>query len=389
VKAIAFEAEWAPREGSCLSDVECATRVVKNGSQVFRNPTFSVVEIPVPEPGPDEVLIRVKACGFCGSDVHCYETDNEGYIIFPGDITSPIVLGHEFSGVIEQVGSAVRDFHVGDMVAVEEMLWCGECRACRAGLFNQCQRLEHLGYMQQGAMAEYIAVKAKYVWKIDGLTQAYQDDDKVFEAGAMVEPASVAYNAMFPEAGGFRPGAYVSVFGTGPIGLCAIALARAAGASKIVAFEVSKKRGDLARTFGVNAVYNPVELEAEGRSVAEVILEHTNGDGSDFMVEASGVPEILLPDCTRALAMDGKVVQIGRAPSPVPLNLEDFIVRGATLAAGIGHSGFGTFGNVIRLMASGRIDVTPAITGRYSLDDAVEGFSRLSKREDAKVMIRM
>lgn len=389
MKAVLFEADYAPREGYKLTEREKQTHKIRNGSQVWRNPKFSIADIPVPEPKADEVLIKVKACGYCGSDVHCFETGPDGYVIYPATVAAPIVLGHEFSGVIEEVGSAVTGFEVGDLVTAEEMQWCGECIACRSGLVNQCRTVEEIGFTENGGMAEYTVTKARYVWKINDLLRRYGDEDKAFEAGAMVEPTGVAYNAIFNEAGGFRPGAYVVVFGTGPIGLCSIALLKAAGAAKVIAFEVGDTRAQLARRFGVDKVFNPTALAREGRPLADVILEETDGDGADVIVEASGVPELVLPESTGSLAMDGKVIQIGRAPKPVMLDLEDFIVRGATLAASIGHSGFGTFGNVIRLMAAGSIDVTPAITGRYRLEDALEGFERLGSREDAKVMIRI
>jgi scyllo-inosose 3-dehydrogenase len=389
MKAVLFEAEYAPKEDYRLTEREETTHKIRNGSQVWRNPKFSIADLLVPEPKPDEVLIEVKACGYCGSDVHCYETSPDGYVIYPATVAAPIVLGHEFSGVIRKLGSGVTGFKVGDLVTAEEMQWCGECKACRSGLVNQCRTIEEIGFTENGGMAEYTVCKARYVWKINDLLKHYGDEDKAFEAGAMVEPTGVAYNAIFNEAGGFRPGAFAVVIGSGPIGLCSIALLKAAGAARVVAFEVGKTRAELAAGFGADRVFDPIALAEQGQALADVILDETDGEGTDVLVEASGVPELVLPVCTPALAMDGKVVQIGRAPRPVTLDLEDFIVRGATLAASIGHSGFGTFGNVIRLMASGSIDVTPAITGRYKLEDALEGFERLGSREDAKVMIRM
>jgi threonine dehydrogenase-like Zn-dependent dehydrogenase len=191
----------------------------------------------------------------------------------------------------------------------------------------------------------------------------------------MVEPTGVAYNAIFNEAGGFRPGAYVVVFGTGPIGLCSIALVKAAGATKVIAFEVGDTRAELARRFGVNKVFNPTALAREGRSLADVILEETDGDGADIIVEASGVPELVLPESTGSLAMDGKVIQIGRAPKPVMLDLGDFIVRGATSRC---------LDRTLRLRHLRKRDPAdgcrqhrchPAITGRYRLETRWRGSS--------------
>ena len=150
MKAFVADAEWAPRKGYLLTESEKKTKRVVTGSQVWRNPTFAVKDIPTPEPADDEVLVKVKSCGICGSDTHLYETDPEGYIIFSGLTKLPCVLGHEFSGVVEKAGKRVRNLKVGDAVAMESVMWCGTCTACRSGTPNQCNNVELLGLSALG-----------------------------------------------------------------------------------------------------------------------------------------------------------------------------------------------------------------------------------------------
>jgi len=396
MRAAVVYAEFAPRPGYELTEAEKKTRKVREGNRVWKNPKLVLEDKPKPKPGPKEVLIRVKACGICGSDIHFIETDEEGYMIYPGLTRFPVVIGHEFSGVVEEVGPGVQTLKPGDMVTSEEMLWCGECDACRMGYVNHCIRLNdpadleygELGFTTDGAMAEYVVVKEKYCWKIDSLLNQYKSEEKAYEAGSLVEPTSVAYHAIFNRAGGFKPGAYVVVWGAGPIGLAAIGLAKAAGAGKVISFEISPVRIELAKAMGADYVFNPVELQKKGIVPWEKILEVTGGEGADLHVEAAGAPAHTLPQMQKSLAIGGKIAWIGRAPKEVPIYLEIFQVRRAQLFGSQGHSGWGTFKNVIRLMAAGKIDMTKIITSRFSLDDVLKAFERAHKRIDGKITIK-
>ncbi len=396
MRAAVLHAEFVPRKGYEITEAEVKTKKVREGNRVWRNPVLKLEDIEKPKPGPGEVLIQVKACGICGSDVHFVETDEDGYIIYPGLTRFPVVIGHEFSGVVEEVGPGVSWVKPGDMVTSEEMLWCGVCEPCRMGLLNHCillndpSNLEYgeIGFTVNGAMAEYIVVKEKYLWKINSLVDKYGSEEKAFEAGSLVEPTSVAYHAMFTRAGGFKPGAYVVIWGAGPIGLAAIGLAKAAGAGKVIAFEISPVRKDLAKRMGADYVFDPVELEKRGVKPYEKILEVTDGAGADLHVEAAGAPEKTLPQMQRSLAINGKIAWIGRAPHEVPIYLEIFQVRRSQLFGSQGHSGWGNFRNVIRLMAAGHIDMTKIITSRFKLDDVEKAFEKAKKREDGKITIK-
>jgi threonine dehydrogenase-like Zn-dependent dehydrogenase len=385
MKGLVLEAEWAPRTDYVVSEFEKRTGKAITGSSVWRHPKLQVKkDVPDPRPKADEVVIQVKACGICGSDMHFYETDKDGYMLYPGLTKFPCITGHEFSGKVVEVGKEVKDPKVGDMVTAEEMIWCGYCTPCRNGYPNHCQNLEEIGFTINGAFADYIAVGAKYCWKIDAIAERLGSEDKAYEAGALVEPCSVAYNTIFIRGQGFKPGAYVTVFGAGPIGFGAIALAKAAGAAKVIAFEVSEARRKLAKSIGADYVYDP-----RAQSPSEVIMELTNGEGADVHIEAAGAPEKTVPEMEKALAINSRILIVGRAARRVPMYLEALQVRRSQVFGSQGHSGDAIFPSVIRLMASGLIDLTPVITARYPLLEAVDGIERLTKREDGKIMVKM
>jgi len=383
MKGLVLDAKWDPRPDYALSDWEKATGKAVTGSAIWRHPTLKVQEWPDPQPGPRDVVIAVQACGVCGSDMHFYETDKEGYILYPGLTKFPTILGHEFSGKVVEVGPEVERLKVGDMVTAEEMIWCGHCTPCRNGYPNHCTNLEEIGFTIPGAFANYIALDEKYCWPIDAIAERFGSEEKGYEIGALSEPTSVSYNAMFERAGGFRPGHYVSVFGAGSIGLAAIGLARAAGAGTIVAFEVSKERLELAKQVGADFAYDPREVTPH-----EVLLEHSKGEGFNFHVEAAGAPHLTIPEMEQALAINSKIVQIGRAAQRVPMYLEAFQVRRAQAYGAQGHSGHETFPNVIRMVAAGRLDLSPIITAKYPLDETVDAIAQSTTRTDGKILVK-
>lgn len=383
MKGLVLDAVWEPKPTRVVSDWEKETGKAVCGNDIWRHPKLEVRTWPDPEPGVHEVVLEIQACGVCGSDMHFYETDDDDYILYPGLTKFPTILGHEFSGKVVETGGAVTLLKKGDIVTVEEMIWCGRCIPCRNGFPNHCSNLEEIGFTIPGAFSNFIAVDEKFCWKIDAIAERFGDEELAFAVGALSEPTSVAYNAMFERAGGFRPGHYVDVYGAGPIGLAAIGLAKAAGAGKIVAFEISPERLELARAIGADYAYDPREV-----SPSEAMMELSKGAGFDFHVEASGVPELAIPEMEKALAINSKIVQIGRAAQRVPMYLESFQVRRAQAFGAQGHSGHETFPNVIRMVAAGQLDLSPIITARYNLDDAVEAIAKSTKRADGKIMVK-
>lgn len=387
MKGLLLEAEWKPRDGYKVSEFERTTGKAVTGSSVWHGPKLRIADLPDAPLGPKDVRLRVRACGICGSDVHFYETDKDGYMLYPGLTKFPAFLGHEFSGEVAEIGSEVTDLVVGDMVTAEEMIWCGECVPCRNGYPNQCLQLEEIGFTIHGAMAEHIVIGAKYCWKINELAEVYGSVDRAYEAGAVCEPTCVSYNAMFSRAGGFKPGGYVTVFGTGPIGLAGVALAKASGAGRVIAFDVSPARRELAKKLGADFAYDPVELERQGTKPRDVILEATKGEGADLHFEAAGSPPLTIPEMEASMAVGGKIVIIGRASERVPMYLENFQTRAAQLYGAQGHSGYGNFPSVIRLMAARRIDMTQIVTDRFPLDRGVEAIQKATKREGGKILV--
>ncbi len=386
MKALKLEADWDPRPGAAatLDPADVSARIARRGNQVWRNPRISVATLPDPSPGPDGVVIRVRACGICGSDFHFVESDADGYMLYPGLIRTPVVTGHEFAGVVEAVGPAVKDFAVGDLVCAEEIAWCGDCLACRAGRPNNCTRIEELGFSFDGAHAEWVVTRARYCWSLVPLAEAGIPADRVFQLGALVEPTGVAYIAIFVTAGGFMPGASVGVVGAGPIGLAAIALARAAGAGRIVAFEVAEGRRELATAMGADIVLDPLPLGGDG--VIAAAREASRGRGIDLWVEASGaagVAELM----AATLAPAGRIVLIGRGPHTIDLDPEYLIVRGAAVHGSIGHSGSGAFGRVIDLMAAGRLDMSRLVSTTVDLESAAQLLDGTPRREAGKILV--
>jgi threonine dehydrogenase-like Zn-dependent dehydrogenase len=386
MKALVVDAEWMPKKDYSLSEDEKRRRRALMGSQAWRNTKFEIRDVPTPNPHDGEVLIRVKSCGICGSDTHLYETDGEGYIIFSGLTKLPCVLGHEFSGIVEKVGSRVVEFKVGDKVAVESIMWCGVCQPCRSGTPNQCRNVELMGLSTDGAFAEYVAVNERYCWKINDLTEAYIEED-IFDFGALIEPVGCAYNGIFIAGGGFNPGAFVAVYGAGPIGLGAIALAKIAGASLIIAFDVIDERLKIAKNMGADFAFN-VEKLGEYRP-SEKVKELTRGWGADIQVEAAGAAPLTIPEMEKSMSVNGKIIYLGRAATTTPMYL-DILVSGANKIIGSrGHSGYGIFPNIIKLIAVGRLNLKGIITARYPFEKVVDAIKASTKRTDGKILVRM
>ncbi len=385
MKGLVLSAEWDPKPDYAVSEWEKKTGKAVTGSAVWRYPKLEVKQVPMPQIAPDQVLIRIKACGVCGSDMHFYETDAQKYILYPGLTKFPAILGHEFSGEVVEVGSAVDDLQVGDMVTAEEMIWCGHCRPCRDGFPNHCANLEEIGFTIDGAFAEYIAIGAKYCWKLNDLMPICGNDkEALYEMGATVEPSSVAYNCVFIRAGGFLPGSTVVVYGQGPIGLTTTAECKASGAAKLIAFEVSAARREIAQAMGADYVYNPLEVDP-----VEVVMDLTHGRGADMQVEAAGAPNKTIPYMEKCIAINGKIAQVGRAATRVPMYLEVLQVRRGQVFGSQGHSGDAIFPNVIEMMASGLIDTRKMITARYTLDNVVQAIAKSTERQDAKIIVKI
>jgi hypothetical protein len=383
MKALTLNAEWQPKPEYKMTERERSTRKIKNGNMVWKHPTINLGDTPDPKPAPDEVVIKIHAVGICGSDMHMYESDKDGYMLYPGYVGAPNILGHEFAGRVVEVGRDIHDLKIGDLVAVEEIQWCGYCNACRRGYVNHCENMEELGFTTPGAMAQYTPVRARYCWKLDEIADKLGDEDEALVMGAMVEPTGVSYQGMFNRLHNWQPGNNVVVFGAGPIGLASEALAIAAGAAQVIVLDPSPSRRAIAERMGASCVLDPTSLT----DLNETLLDLTYGRGVDYVVECAGMPHLTIEPLNACLAVNATIIDIGMGTRRPELPLVTYKQRGVQLAGSLGHSGHGTFQNVIRLMAAGRIDMRQMVSARMPLTDAPAAFKRLESREDAKIIL--
>lgn len=389
MKAVRIRAEWAPREDFALGPKDIDGKLTYLGSKVWRHPQAAVEDVPTPEIGDDEALVEVRACGICGSDVHMAQADSDGYMLYPGLTAFPVTLGHEFAGVVVEAGANALDkrtnkpFEKGDAVCAEEMLWCGRCRPCADGYPNHCEALEEIGFSRDGSFAPCVKLKAKYCWSLESLRDRYSEEE-LFLAGSLVEPTSVAYNAVIERGGGIRPGDGVAILGGGPIGLAAAAILRRAGASHVVLSEPSESRAALGKAMGATATINPLKED-----FTERLLDLTDGMGAKIYLEATGLPEAVWPGIEDAIwrgrTLNSAVVIVARADARIPLTGEVFQVRRASIVGSQGHSGHGAFPRVISAMAAG-MDMTRLVTKKIKLEEVPENLKLLqTDRNECKI----
>ena len=390
MRAVTLHAEWAPKPGFKLGSKDIEKVQTYLGSLVWKNPRLSIDEHDIPEPGPDEVLIEVKACGICGSDVHMAQFDDDGYIYYPGLTGFPSILGHELAGIVVKAGVKAFDkqtnkpYKGGEYVCAEEMLWCGSCKPCADGYPNHCERLDEIGFNVNGAFAKYIVLPAKVLWSLNPLKSMYKTDKEIFMAGSLVEPTSVAYNAVIERGGGIRPGDNVVICGGGPVGVAACAILKKQGAAKVILSEPEEGRAALGRKMGADIIINPLKED-----FAEKVLEYTDGMGAALYLEATGLPTIVYPGIEKCIwegkNLNSTVVVVARAEAKIPVTGEVLQVRRARIVGAQGHSGHGTFPRVIQCMASG-MDMLPLITKEIKLDDVPENIVMLrTDRKECKI----
>ncbi|WP_435063679.1 2,3-butanediol dehydrogenase [Halobaculum sp. EA56] len=333
--------------------------------------------------GPDQVRIDVDACGICGSDLHEYTT---GPIFAPGDEphpvsgeTTPIRMGHEFAGTVSEIGEGVGGLDVGDAVAINPILYCGECRQCREGNYHICDSVGFVGLSGGGGgFAESVVLDAEHAVPLG--------DDVPLEHGALVEPLSVGLHAV--RRSGLRAGDAVAVFGSGPIGLAVIQCARAAGAGTIFVSEPRAARRERAADCGADELVDPTSTDA-----VEYVAEHTDG-GVDVAFEVAGV-EASFNDAVGCTAPRGRVTVVSIWEEEVRTHPNDLVLGERTVTGTLAYLGGPRsgeeYGMVIDMLADGRLDPEPFVTGRIGLDGIVEeGFERLvdPESEHVKILVR-
>jgi L-iditol 2-dehydrogenase len=318
-------------------------------------------DLPSPTPGPDELLIKVSACGICGSDVHGYDGST-------GRRIPPIVMGHEASGVVASVGSEVRDFAPGDRVTFDSTVFCGKCEYCLKHEVNLCNQRQVIGvscteYRRAGAFAEFLAVPARIAYR---LPESFS-----FEKAAMLEAVSVALHGVAVTE--MKGGETVLVIGAGMIGLLLLQAARAMGCSRVFVSDVDPTRLDLAKELGADAT-----LLASGTPLIEEILRRTDGTGVDAVLEAVGREETIAAaiDCTRK---GGTVTLVGNISPQIMLPLQKVVSRQIRLQGSCASAG--EYPQAIELISSGKIKVDSLITAVAPLSEGPSWFERLHARE--------
>lgn len=326
---------------------------------------LDVVE-PPPQPGPGEVQVRVAWCGICGTDVEEYRS---GPHFIPveraNELTggkAPITLGHEFAGVVEAVGAGVEDLRVGDRVAVDTLVFCGECYWCRRHQIPLCERLAALGLMADGGLAALCNAPAYSCLPLpDGVS---------FEAGALAETLSVAVRAL--RRGRFEIGERVAIVGAGAIGLMALQAARAGGAAEVAVVEPHASRRVLAERLGATAVLTP---------------DAASPLGADLVVECSGNPraiETAVAHCRKG----GRVVLVGIYGEPVAFDFLRVVTAERELIGSLSHVYDEDFAAAIALLTSGSVVAEPLVTGRVPIARALEdGLLSLANHPDDHVKI--
>ncbi len=381
MKALTLSAEWAPKPGYDMTDSERELRRPRNANMTWQGPKLTLGTVPDPSLKPDQVMLEIAAVGICGSDMHMYEAGADGYMLYPGLVHTPNILGHEFAGKIIELGSEVRGLQVGDLVAVEEIQWCGGCLACRKGFVNHCLDIEEIGFTIPGAMAQYLPARAKYCWKLDEVATRYGEEEALV-MGAMVEPTGVSYQGLFNRLRNWQPGNNVVIFGAGPIGLAAEALVIAAGAGQVIMFDPSESRCQIAMNMGASVALSPIGIDLD-----EAVMAHTFGRGVDYVVECAGFADKTIEKLDRCLAVNASIIDIGMGGDKPTLPIVAYKRMGVQYAGALGHAG-GPFQHVIRMMAAGRIDMRKMVSARLPLAKALGAFKRLESREDAKIILQ-
>ncbi len=334
-------------------------------------PGIVLRKVSVPACGPSDALIRVHYAGVCGTDLHIWEWDGWA----SGRLKLPVIVGHEFAGQITELGreaSAAGLLTVGDLVTAEGHLVCGHCLQCRLGDAHLCRRTQIIGVDRDGAFADYITMPVTNVMKLDGIPT---------EIGAIMDPIG---NAVHTVLEADVPGSTVFVLGCGPIGCFAIGVARAAGASLVIASDYNEKRLDLARAMGAHVTLNPGADDVVAR-----VRELTAGDGVDLVCEMSGHPSGHA-QALAAVRMGGRINLLGTPNRTTEVDFaRDIIFKGVTLYGVTGRKMYETWHQMQRFLRAGQIDPRPVVTHRFPLECIAEAIQVIKDGQAGKVILEV
>ncbi|HET7459208.1 MAG TPA: L-threonine 3-dehydrogenase [Gemmatimonadaceae bacterium] len=330
-------------------------------------PGFCLKDVPEPQIRDDEVLIRVRRAGVCGTDVHIYEWDDWA----KGRCKPPFTVGHEFAGDVVRVGALVTTVREGDRVTAEGHIVDGMCLLCRTGNAHVCPHTKIIGVDRDGCFADFIAMPATNVWHLD--------DNISFDIGGIHDPMGNAFHTALSAT---IPGSTVLVTGCGPIGIFAVGICKAAGASRIIASDVNPRRLELAKRMGAHDTVHPSEAEA-------VVKRQTGGYGVDVVLEMSGVPSAI-HQAFALVRVGGHVQMLGIPAKPMEVNFaSEVIFKGITIYGVVGRRMYETWHQMTRFLRSGEFDPTPVITHRFPLEEFDAAIAAIKSGEAGKVIFEV
>jgi threonine 3-dehydrogenase len=337
--------------------------VVKPGA----GPGLELAERPTPEPGPGEILIRVRAASICGTDLHIRSWDPWA----AEHVAPPLVIGHEMCGVVEAHGPGATSPPIGSLVSVESHVVDGTCAWCRTGRGHLCPQTRILGVHRDGAFAEYVTVPESNAWPVIAGTP-------LSIASLLENFGNAVHTASTPPVAGRK----VLVTGAGPVGIMAVSVARALGARSVISTDVSDYRLDLARTMGATLTFNPRRDD-----VAAAVREATDGEGVDVLLEMSGAESAIVEGFS-VLKPGGHAALLGLSSKPIQFDLDDAIVfKGATVHGIVGRRLWETWYEGTALLRSGGVDLAPLVTHRFLIEDYDEAFDLMASGECGKVVM--
>lgn len=329
-------------------------------------PGASLWEVSIPEPGPHEVLVKVLAVAICGTDLHIYKWNKWA----ASRVKPPVILGHEMAGLIFKTGSGVTNWHVGDYVSLECHKSCGHCYQCRTGEAHICKDSSILGVDMDGCFAEYVRVPESNLWK--------NSREIPPEIACLQDPIG---NAVLALSTADIVGKTIMITGCGAIGLFAVGVARALGASRVYAVDINDYRLNIAREMGPIKTINPLK-----QNLVEVIIKETGGEGVDFLAEMSGNEE-RLHDGLLALKNGGKAALLGIPPDKICVDLaNEVIFKGITLKGITGREIFATWYKTAALLKN-NLDIRRILTHKMPLEDFGEAFRIMESGKCGKVLL--
>lgn len=331
-----------------------------------RGPGATLKEVPVPTVGEDEVLVHIKATSICGTDLHIYNWDAWA----DKTVLTPNVFGHEFAGIVVDIGDRVRGVKIGDHVSAEGHMICGTCKACRTGNGHVCPNTKSFGITAPGCFAEYALVKASNI--------IHNAPELPFEIACLQDPLG---NAVQTVLSGDIVGKTVAIIGVGPIGLLAIKVAKACGAGAIYAVDINPNRLKMALQMGADMTINAMETRT-----SEELRRLTDGEGVEVVLEMSGNP-MAIADAFEAAANAGRVSLLGIPTKEVSLDVTNHIIFKGLKVEGItGRKMYQTWYQMKGLLNQHRVDLASVITHRFTLDQYEEAFRLMHEGHCGKIV---